>query len=88
MRRMVGKERIEVGPNDLGVREVEVLKLALDGKTNKEIAHVLGISSLTVGTHFVNIFRKLGVTSRMEAVVYAMKKGLVSIDEIDNEDKT
>lgn len=85
MRRIAGKDKTGAGPVELGNREVAVLKLALDGKTNKEIAHELGISSLTVGTHFVNIFRKLGVESRMEAVVYALKKGLISIDELSSE---
>jgi len=80
LRRLAGQDKTKAGPGELGKREVEVLKLATDGKSNMEIAHELSISSLTVGTHFANIFKKLGVESRMEAVVYALKKGLVSID--------
>lgn len=88
IRRMTGKEKTAANSAELGKREVEVLKLAFEGKTNKEIACKLGISSLTVGTHFVNIFKKLGVESRMEAVVYALRKGLFSIDDLDQQDKT
>ena len=43
----------------LGIRELEILKLAIIGMSNKEIAYKLGIRVRTVGTHFANIFRKL-----------------------------
>jgi RNA polymerase sigma factor (sigma-70 family) len=56
-------------------REKEVLKLAAKGLSNKEIAKELGISYYTIQTHMVNIFKKLGVKSRTEAIFYAIKNG-------------
>jgi DNA-binding NarL/FixJ family response regulator len=70
---------------ELGKRELEILKLSADGVKSKEIAYKLGITERTVGTHFVHIFRKLGVESRLEAVLYAFKRGWISIDEISYE---
>jgi NarL family two-component system response regulator LiaR len=63
---------------ELGPREIEVLELAAKGMTNKEIGAQLCISDQTVGTHFVNIFRKLQVRSRVEAVLFAIDKGWIS----------
>lgn len=54
----------------LSDREVEVLKIALTGKTNKEIARDLSISDKTVKAHMTNVMRKLGVRNRVEAVLY------------------
>ena len=56
-------------------RESEVLKLVVDGKTNQEIAYALGISEKTVEKHLEGVFTKLGVTSRVEAAVYAVREG-------------
>jgi NarL family two-component system response regulator LiaR len=63
-------------------RELQVLSLAATGITNKQIAHELGITSNTVGTHFINIFRKLGVESRTQAILYALKEGIFTLDDI------
>lgn len=68
---------------ELAPRELEVLKLAIRGMSNKEIACELGISEQTIGTHFNNIFRKLGVGSRTQAAFYAVKEGLIDIDDPD-----
>ena len=57
----------------LTIREKKVLKLAGEANTNKEIAAVLGISPATVKRHMENILRKLGLTNRVEATVYALK---------------
>jgi two-component system NarL family response regulator len=57
-------------------RELEVLSLLTKGCTNKEIAQDLFISEKTVKTHLSNIFRKLKVTRRLEAILYAISKGL------------
>jgi len=76
-----GKGRTRLCLSELGNRELEILRLALQGMSNKKIASKLSISDQTVGTHFVNIFRKLGVESRLEAVLYAIKKGWVSIND-------
>jgi DNA-binding NarL/FixJ family response regulator len=65
------------GPSELGPRELEVLMLAAKGMSNKQIAIKLGISDQTVGTHFANMFRKLKVQSRMEAVLSAFRKGWI-----------
>jgi len=61
----------------LTMREVEVLLLIAKGRTNKEIAKELFISEKTVKNHITNIFRKLNVTDRTEAVVQAMKKSII-----------
>ena len=57
-------------------REKEVLSLAARGMTTSQIASQLFVSTLTVRSHFKNIYPKLGVNSRTEAVVYAMQHGL------------
>jgi DNA-binding NarL/FixJ family response regulator len=66
----------------LGTRELEVLKLAAKGMGNKEIGNELDISDHTVGSHLVNIFRKLGVQSRTEAILYALKEGWFTVDDL------
>jgi len=78
----VGKGKTGVGSGNLGSRELQVLKLATQGMGNKQIASELCISDQTVATHFVNIFRKLEVESRMEAVLHAIKKGWVNVDDL------
>jgi DNA-binding CsgD family transcriptional regulator len=60
----------------LSAREREVLGLAARGMKTCEIASHLSISTMTVRTHFKNIYPKLGVNSRTEAVIYAMQHGL------------
>ena len=70
------------GISELHGRELEVLKLAAMGMTNKDIASRLNISEHTVGSHFVNIFRKIAVESRTEAVLYGLKRGWFSLDEL------
>ena len=57
-------------------REQEILTLLTKGSTNKEIAQDLFISEKTVKCHVNNIFKKLNVTRRLQAVLYAMGKGL------------
>ena len=59
-------------------REMEVLRLLVAGKTNAEIAQALVICLPTVKTHVGRVLAKLGVKSRAEAIVYAIKLGLVS----------
>jgi DNA-binding NarL/FixJ family response regulator len=61
----------------LSPRELEVLRIAATGSTNKEIARDLDISPRTVQVHLANIFSKLGVGSRTEAVLYAIKRGWI-----------
>ena len=58
-------------------REIDVLRLLVDAKTNGEIAATMGISEKTVEKHMEAIFRKLGVSSRVEAAVMAVREKLV-----------
>lgn len=62
-------------------REVEVLRLAAQGLTNREIARDLGISARTVQVHLSNTFGKMGVGSRTEAVLHALRKGWLSLHD-------
>jgi len=64
------------GYGRLTAREKEVLTLASQGMTTQQIASELFLSTQTVRTHFKNIYPKLGVNSRSEAIVYAMQHGL------------
>ena len=57
-------------------REQEVLSHLTRGCTNKEIAQNLSISEKTVNSHLTSIFRKLKVARRLEAILYAISKGL------------
>jgi DNA-binding CsgD family transcriptional regulator len=61
---------------ELTEREREILSLLAKGTSNKDIAHQLFISSNTVKVHIRNIFAKIGVNSRTEAAVYAIREGL------------
>lgn len=62
-------------------REVEVLKLAARGMKNQDIAHELSLSVRTVQTHLSNIFSKMGVGSRTEAVLTALRRGWVTLQD-------
>jgi len=63
-------------------REIEILRLVARGKSNREIARVLFISPRTVQSHLANIFHKLKVTSRTEAVTASISKGYLDIKEL------
>jgi NarL family two-component system response regulator LiaR len=66
----------------LSLREIDVLKLATKGLSNQDIADQLCLSLRTVQAHLGHIFNKLGVSSRTEAVVRALKEGWVTLDDI------
>jgi DNA-binding NarL/FixJ family response regulator len=71
------------GPNlELSEREKEVLTLAAKGMTNKEIADNLCLSIRTIQGHINNIFHKLGVGSRTEAIFQSVKRGWISFDDL------
>lgn len=71
--------------NDVPIseREREILALVATGATNQQIALQLNISANTVKVHLRNIFGKIGVVSRTEATVYAMRNGLVPMHDLD-----
>jgi DNA-binding NarL/FixJ family response regulator len=63
----------------LTARELEILQLIVDGKSNKEIASQLNLSANTVAVHRANIMDALGIHKTAELVVYAIRNGLVNI---------
>ena len=60
-------------------RELEVLQMIVDGKSNKEIASALDLSANTVAVHRANIMNALGIHKTAELVVYAIRAGLVNV---------
>jgi DNA-binding NarL/FixJ family response regulator len=60
-------------------RELEVLQMIVDGKSNKEIATELDLSANTVAVHRANIMSSLGIHKTAELVVYAIRAGLVNV---------
>ncbi len=66
-------------------RETEVLRLLARGKANKQIATSLFVSEKTVKAHVSSILMKLGVQSRTQAALHAVRTGLVSIEELGEE---
>ncbi len=75
--RLLHEVRMPDSPEALTGRETEVLRQLAQGKANKEIARNLHIGEKTVKTHVSNILMKLGVQSRTQAALYAMRIGLV-----------
>jgi len=69
----------------LSARELDVLGRLVDGSTNKEIANNLSISPNTVKVHLSNIFKKLDVSSRTEAITVAIQKGLITVNGDEEE---
>jgi DNA-binding NarL/FixJ family response regulator len=65
--------------SDLSARELEVLNLLVGGKSNKEIAQLLGITEATVKSHVSAILMRLNVEDRTQAVVTALQRGLVHL---------
>ncbi|HET7091048.1 MAG TPA: response regulator transcription factor [Anaerolineae bacterium] len=78
--RLMREVRAPDSPEALTERETDVLRLLAQGKSNKEIAHQLSLSEKTVKTHVSNILAKLGVPSRTQAALYAVRIGLASIE--------
>ncbi|MDD3149544.1 MAG: response regulator transcription factor [Candidatus Gastranaerophilales bacterium] len=64
--------------NILTTREKEILLLIAQGKSNKMVAENLFLSELTVKTHLKNIFKKLAVSNRTQAILYAINRGLIA----------
>jgi two-component system, NarL family, response regulator LiaR len=70
-------------PDPLTEREVEVLRLIAQGLLNHEIAERLVITDATVRSHVSNILGKLQLASRTQAALYALKKGLASLEDVE-----
>lgn len=69
--------------DELTPREIEVLRQLALGRSNKEIADALLIGDETVKTHVGNVLSKLQVENRAQAIVQALKRGLVSLEELE-----
>lgn len=74
------RSEADIAPR-LTERELEVVRALARGKSNKEIAGDLGISEKTVRNHASNIYKKLHIFDRTQAVIYAIREGLVSLDD-------
>ena len=88
LQRVVGPDK-EVGKvqagSQLTSRETEVLRLAARGMSNKSIADELFLSLRTVKAHLTNIFNKMGVGSRTEAIVKGLREGYITLDDVPSE---
>jgi NarL family two-component system response regulator LiaR len=74
----------QAAPDTLSEREFDVLRLAAQGLPNKEIARRMGLSIRTVHSHLASIFAKMQVNSRTEAVLLALRRGLISLQDTHN----
>src|SRR5579862_2558726 len=72
-------------PSQITVREVAVLREVMRGQTNQQIGKVLKVSDQTVKNHMTSILRKLQVQDRTAAVVVALRRGLITLEEIDRQ---
>lgn len=75
----VAEDLVELPLTD---RELEILRLAAQGRSNREIADDVDLSPRTVQTHLRNIFDKLDVASRTEAVIHALRSGWLNLEEL------
>lgn len=80
-KRLIREVRMPESPEKLTERETEVLRLIAKGLSNKDIAVQLVVSEKTVKTHVSNVLAKLHLPSRTQAALYALREGLVSLDE-------
>jgi two-component system, NarL family, response regulator LiaR len=80
--RLVREMRVPSTPDPLTRREVEVLILLARGRSNKEVARELSIGQQTVKTYVSSILKKLNVSSRTQAALFAVQSGLVSTYEL------
>lgn len=85
LRRAVSHRSTTTVPPPLSDREMEVLHEAARGLPNKDIARRLNLSVRTVHTHLGNVFAKLGVGSRTEAVLLALRRGWFALDDTDHD---
>ena len=64
-------------------RELEVIRALAQGKSDRQIAHALGISEKTVRNHTSNIYRKLHIFDRTQAVIYAIREGVIDVEDLE-----
>jgi DNA-binding NarL/FixJ family response regulator len=83
--RLMREVRVPEGPQELTERETEILKRVARGQANKEIAHALFVEERTVKSHVTSILKKLGVRSRTQAALHAVRSGLVTVEELSEE---
>ncbi len=84
LRRAVSHRSLAISTPPLSEREMEVLHEAARGLPNKDIARRMNLSVRTVHTHLGNIFGKLGVGSRTEAVLLALRRGWIALDDTEH----
>ncbi len=72
----------EVPTDRLSAKGLEVLSLAAKGLSNKEIGAKLGLTEATVKSYFVDVFQKLNVRSRTEAIFVSLKSGILTLDDL------
>jgi NarL family two-component system response regulator LiaR len=73
-------------PDPLTDRELEVLRQVASGLSNSEIAERLVITEATVRSHMSNILAKLNLSNRVQATLYALQEGIISLDEVRRSD--
>jgi DNA-binding NarL/FixJ family response regulator len=83
--RLMREVRAPESPEELTERETEVLQLVARGRANKQIAQELFVGEKTVKAHVSSILMKLGVQSRTQAALHAVRIGLVNVDELNEE---
>ena len=83
--RLMREVRAPENPEALSDRETEVLRLLARGKANRQIASELHVEEQTVKAHVSSILRNLGVRSRTQAALHAVRTGLVSVEELGDE---
>jgi DNA-binding NarL/FixJ family response regulator len=79
--RLWGSARL--APPPLTERELEVIRALARGKSDRQIANSLGISEKTVRNHTSNIYRKLHIFDRTQAVIYAIREGVIDVEELE-----
>lgn len=85
LQRLAGTSKGTGEPRPEGIlsqREIEILRLAAKGMSNQDIAGVLFLSIRTVKAHLTNIFNKMGVGSRTDAIVKGLREGYITMDGI------
>jgi DNA-binding NarL/FixJ family response regulator len=83
--RLMREVRIPESPEALTEREAAILKRVARGEANKEIARSLFVEERTVKSHVSSILKKLGLKSRTQAALHAVRTGLVTVDELGEE---